>query len=282
MSEARKLQLFRVAAKIPAWLWVPLGYVASWIVAIVCPKPIQQWQINVKTAVGRRPSFLQRRRMIFNWIVNNVASLQLAALSPRQINDRVVIEAEQLAWLKTTFADTGLAVALAHMGSWDLAGAWASTNQLPVVSVAEKLPAGQFEYFRNLREQINIKVYPYDEPGLISKLAAATASRVVCLLSDRDFSARGVPVTWPSGARSTLPAGPAVLAQRTGATLIVITCFFRRGKMIMDVSSAIPVGAGQEGIDVATQLICDEFFRAIDHDCASWLMVQRYFRQEDT
>src|SRR5690606_16758367 len=48
---------------------------------------------------------------------------------------------------------------------------------------------------------------------------------VVCLLSDRDISGTGVEVEF-FGERTTLPAGPATLAFRTGAPLIPCAVYF--------------------------------------------------------
>ena len=57
-------------------------------------------------------------------------------------------------------------------------------------------------------------------------LRALRANEVVCLLCDRDLTGDGVEVEF-LGERTTLPAGPATLALRSGAPLIAVGCYFR-------------------------------------------------------
>jgi KDO2-lipid IV(A) lauroyltransferase len=48
----------------------------------------------------------------------------------------------------------------------------------------------------------------------------------VCLLCDRDLTGDGIEVEF-LGERTTLPAGPATLALRSGAPLVAVGCYFR-------------------------------------------------------
>ncbi len=59
-------------------------------------------------------------------------------------------------------------------------------------------------------------------------LKALRDNRIVCLLSDRDLTGDGVEVEF-FGERTTLPAGPATLALRTGAALLPVAVYFRSG-----------------------------------------------------
>jgi KDO2-lipid IV(A) lauroyltransferase len=51
----------------------------------------------------------------------------------------------------------------------------------------------------------------------------------VALLSDRDLSGRGIPVTF-FGEGTTMPAGPIALADRTGAAIHIIGSYFKHGR----------------------------------------------------
>ena len=56
-------------------------------------------------------------------------------------------------------------------------------------------------------------------------LRALKSGRLLSLLCDRDVGGGGIEVEF-FGERTTLPAGPATLALRTGAPLFPATCFF--------------------------------------------------------
>ena len=54
---------------------------------------------------------------------------------------------------------------------------------------------------------------------------------MVPLLADRDLSARGVEVEF-FGGRTRMPAGPALLALRTGAPLFVVSLWYDAGRRL--------------------------------------------------
>ncbi len=111
---------------------------------------------------------------------------------------------------RATMAATGAVVALPHSGNWDLAGAWACVTRLPVTTVAEALPNGDFESFLRFRERLGMEVLSHRDPGALIKLIGAVRrGRLVCLLADRDLAGRGLPVRW-RGHPITMPAGPGI------------------------------------------------------------------------
>jgi KDO2-lipid IV(A) lauroyltransferase len=54
------------------------------------------------------------------------------------------------------------------------------------------------------------------------------AGGTVALLCDRDLKGTGVPLTF-FGEETTMPAGPAALAERTGAHLVPVGIYFEEG-----------------------------------------------------
>jgi len=118
----------------------------------------------------------------------------------------------------------GMVAALPHMGNWDLAGAWMTASQdCELVSVAEQLePVEVYEEFLAYRRGIRIEVLPAGSAETYRALESAVRrGAIVALVADRDLSRRGVPVDF-FGARTRMPAGPALLAARTGAPLYPI------------------------------------------------------------
>lgn len=125
-------------------------------------------------------------------------------------------------------AGLGPILVLPHLGGWEWAAAWLSRVMgVEVTAVVEKLePADVFDWFVELRQSYGIEVIPLGPKAMASLVKAVKAKRIVCLLSDRDLSGNGIEVEF-FGERTTLPAGPALLARRTGAPLLPTAVYFR-------------------------------------------------------
>lgn len=129
--------------------------------------------------------------------------------------------------LRTELAQgRSVAAFLAHMGNWDLAGAWSSSSLAPVVTVAERLrPEALFEEFVSFRTGLGMSILPLTGgapsfPELVR--AVEGGGRLVPLLADRDLTSHGVEVVF-CGRRARMAAGPAALAVSTGCSLYPIS-----------------------------------------------------------
>lgn len=121
----------------------------------------------------------------------------------------------------------GVILALPHLGGFDFAAAWlAGRGVAPTVVVEALEPPELFEWFAAMRRAIGMEVIPLDSHAAAGVLRALSENRVVCLLADRDLAGDGVTVEF-FDEETTLPAGPATLALRTGATLIPTAVYFR-------------------------------------------------------
>ncbi len=126
----------------------------------------------------------------------------------------------------------GPILVLPHLGGWEWAAAWLNrVKGERVTAVVERLePPDLFEWFVDLRSAYGIEVVPVGADAMGRLVRAVRAKRIVCLLSDRDITGSGIEVDF-FGERTTLPAGPALLAKRTGAPLLPTAVYFRpRGK----------------------------------------------------
>ena len=168
----------------------------------------------------------------------------------------------------------GTILALPHSGNWDHAGAWCGATGVPFTTVAERLkPESLYDRFVEFRESLGMEVLPLTGGGrptfevLVERLEAGGT---LCLLSDRDLSARGVDVDF-FGATARMPAGPATLALRTGATLIPVTLSF------LDDGWRCVFHPEIEPSDVPTmtQAVADAFARGLAEHPADWHMLQR-------
>ena len=117
-------------------------------------------------------------------------------------------------------AGKGVIMALPHVGSWEYGGAFLATLGLPMTSVAERIePPELFEFFVAQRATMGLTIVPLDESSGRTIIATLRAGGLVGLLSDRDVAGNGVEVEF-FGEATTMPAGPATLALRTGARLV--------------------------------------------------------------
>ncbi len=113
----------------------------------------------------------------------------------------------------------GCILALPHIGSWEYGGAFLATQGLPMTAVAERIePPELFDYFVEQRAAMGLTIVPLDKHSGGTLLSTLRAGRLVGLLCDRDIEGTGIEVDF-FGERTTMPAGPATLALRTGATL---------------------------------------------------------------
>jgi phosphatidylinositol dimannoside acyltransferase len=131
---------------------------------------------------------------------------------------------------KAYAAGRGVIMVLPHSGNWDAAGVWmAHWLGGPFLTVVERLrPESLYRRFLEYRETLGFRVVPHtggERPSSAVLREWLADGGVVCLLVDRDLGRTGVPVTF-FGRTTTMPGGPAVLADQTGAALIPAVCQF--------------------------------------------------------
>ncbi|MFI0733988.1 phosphatidylinositol mannoside acyltransferase [Streptomyces sp. NPDC021225] len=175
----------------------------------------------------------------------------------------------------------GVVLALPHMANWDLAGAWVTTELgVPFTTVAERLkPEALYDRFVAYREGLGMEVLPHTGGSAFGTLARRLrAGGLVCLVADRDLSASGVEVKF-FGESAKMPAGPAILAARTGALLLPVTLWYdaspvMRGRVHPPIE--VPsMGTSAEKAAVMTQELADVFAAGIADHPQDWHMLQR-------
>lgn len=207
-------------------------------------------------------------------------SFRLPTWSPRRIKDGIdVRDVHRLT--EGLDAGRGVIIALPHLGNWDLAGAWVTTDlKVGFTTVAERLkPESLYDRFVAYREGLGMEVLPHSGGAAFGTLARRLrAGGLVCLVADRDLSASGVEVTF-FGDTARMPAGPALLAQQTGALLLPVTLWYD-GTPVMKARIHPPVeepetGDRTEKTSVMTQALADAFAVGIAEHPEDWHMLQR-------
>ncbi|MGW6397491.1 phosphatidylinositol mannoside acyltransferase [Streptomyces sp. NPDC055134] len=178
-------------------------------------------------------------------------------------------------------SDKGVIIALPHLGNWDLAGAWVTAKlETPFTTVAERLkPETLYDRFVAYRESLGMEVLPHEGGSAFGTLARRLrAGGLVCLVADRDLSESGIEVKF-FGDTARMPAGPAILAQQTGALLLPVTLWYD-GSPVMRGRIHAPIevpetGTRAERTSVMTQALADAFATGIADHPEDWHMLQR-------
>lgn len=176
----------------------------------------------------------------------------------------------------------GCVVAIPHSGNWDWAGAWASAMGWEVTTVAERLkPEAVFDKFLDFRRSLGMNIEPHvggDRPIQTVLGEALGKGHVVPLVADRDLSRGGVEVDF-FGDTARMPAGPALLAIRTGAPLYTVVLrndspTTGRGEILgpIDIPSDGPLA---KRLEQTMQLVADRFAEGIARNPQDWHMLQK-------
>jgi KDO2-lipid IV(A) lauroyltransferase len=172
----------------------------------------------------------------------------------------------------------GVILALPHLGGFDFAAGWLAGQGLgPTVVVEPVEPPELFTWFAGVRREIGMDVVALGPDAGSTIARALRANRLVCLLCDRDLTGDGVEVEF-FGERTTLPAGPATLALRTGAPLVPVGVYFRpRGHHAARIGPPVVAArAGRLSEDVTriTQDLAARFEALIRVEPTQWHLMQ--------
>jgi KDO2-lipid IV(A) lauroyltransferase len=173
----------------------------------------------------------------------------------------------------------GVILALPHLGGWEWAGFWMATvNKLPITVVVEPIePPQLFKWFASFRSKLGMKVVPLGPSAGTEIAAALRRNEIVCLLCDRDISGGGIEVTF-LGERTTIPGGPALMALRTGATVLPTAVYFEpNGKHLGLVRPPIDTsrkGTIKEDVVNVTTRLAEELEVLIRRDPEQWHLFQ--------
>lgn len=172
-------------------------------------------------------------------------------------------------------AGRGVVLALPHSGNWDIAGVWLTNTYGRFATVAERLkPESLYQRFVDYRESLGFEVLPLTggarPPGevLVDRLRD---NGLVCLMSDRDLTRSGVQVQF-FGEDTRLPAGPARLADETGAALLPVHTWFTDDGWGLRIHPALDTSTGDIG--TITQALAAHFEAGIAEHPADWHMLQ--------
>lgn len=281
---------WRVVRALPMGVTSPLFSAAGTVVARRRGRGVQRLAANLRRVVGPEMPDKQLdalvRRGMRSYTRYWQEAFKLPAFSPARVRDWFHLYGEE-EMAAVVAAGRGVVIALPHAGNWDAAGAWVAAKGWPITTVAERLPEGVYEQFLEFRRKLGMEIIPNtggDRPPLDVLAERLQQGAVVPLLADRDLSRRGVDVTF-FGGRSRMPAGPALLALRTGAPLYVAHLWYEPGRPVarFDGPVEVPVdGPLDVRVRELTQRVADRLAEGIARHPEDWHMLQKVWLSETT
>ena len=170
----------------------------------------------------------------------------------------------------------GAVMVCLHYGNWDLGAGAAAARGYPVTVVAETFSDGRLDAMVvGARTRLGMSVLKMERAGP-SLIRTLQRNGLLALLIDRPVIGDGVRVNF-FGAPVEVPAGPARLALRTGAA-IVVTAFPRAvpGRLAVETLSsfeiATPTRRGEDDVVNLTQKIMEVAERFVRQHPDQWYM----------
>ena len=280
------------------------AYFAGWAIVRLLPEKIAYslFARIAKYFVDKNGKSVKRLRRNLSQVDSDITSAQLELLvekamksymrywcdtfrspdwSKESIRSRVVCTNEEFL-TGPMHRGEGVIVALPHAGNWDLAGAYFTAMGFQLVTVAERLkPEPLFERFLEHRQSLGMEVLPLDSRAMGTLVQRARAGKLIALVADRDLSSSGVRVQF-FGAEARMPAGPALIAIRTGVPLITAVVSYTDSGIHIDFKRiVIPMeGSEQEKLSVVVQSCADNFALGIKEHPQDWHMLQQIWTDE--
>ena len=200
----------------------------------------------------------------------------------KRIQSTVTVNDPELL-LEPVRSKRGVVVALPHAGNWDHAGSYFCSQGIPLVTVVERLkPEKLFLKFLEYRQAIGMEALPLDGRVMGTLASRLREGKLVALVADRDLSRSGIDVKFFDGT-ARMPAGPALLAIRTGADLITAYVSYTALGIHIDFRKVQIASGNSESERVAktVQLCADNFAAGISEHPQDWHMLQRIWVDGD-
>ncbi|HET7420235.1 MAG TPA: hypothetical protein VFL27_07625 [Candidatus Dormibacteraeota bacterium] len=203
----------RLAAAAPggtAWFWLSVGQRRAALdnYAAVLGRERDDPEV---ARVARR-AFQNYGRMLMDFVL-------LPALSREDVLARMDVDGREHIDAALA-AGRGAILALPHMGSWDMSGAYSAASGYPMLAVAERFPGSLNDAVVGARRRLGVKVVTLGRDAVRAVREHLEANGVVALACDLE-QGPGVAVRF-FGRRAVVPSGPAAFALKTGAPILPV------------------------------------------------------------
>jgi phosphatidylinositol dimannoside acyltransferase len=207
-----------------------------------------------------------------------VEGARLPSTSRQEVLQRFVVVEGFEHLVEGMASGNGVVLALPHVGSWEYGGTFLAAVGYPMTSVAERLePPELFDYFVDQRAAMGLTIVPLDQSSGGAVMRTLRDGGLVGLLCDRDLLGNGIDVEF-FGEKTTMPAGPATLAMRTGATLLTAAVYSGPGQdhhaVVGGPIDLTRSGSLRSDVSRVTQDIADRFESLIRRAPEQWHVFQ--------
>lgn len=165
----------------------------------------------------------------------------------------------------------GLIFTLGHVGNAEAVAAGVASRGWPISVVADDSSyPGLFEEFSRTREQWGVHVIPWRKVREI--YTVLRRGEMLALLIDWGYREDGIPVRL-FDAWTTVPAGPATLAAKTGSLILPITILRKPDGKTFSISWADPIAvtaSDPASLQAASQQMADAFADSIRPAPEQW------------
>ncbi len=233
---------------------------------------------NLRRILGPRATADELDRLCrraFTHLLQNSFDLLRVPVLRRRITG--LVECDPAPLNAALAAGRGAIVVTAHIGNWDLSGAYIAALGYPISAVVEPVPGGWMQAFDRYRRATAMQTIPI--PDAAALRAAVRAGRVVALVADRDLTGAGI--TCPAfGAARRYPRGPAYYALRHRLPLLIgIISFMQRPgrppyRIDLEPVRFTPSGRLAEDVESLTRVLAARLNDWIARYADQWLVFE--------
>jgi len=262
-----------IVGRLPARAaWTVLGWITQ-LTYLLWPAKRKWSNVNFAHVLGLPPDHPDVRRMARAAYRNYARYLVELMRLPRMPLEAIAtrVESQGVESLIEIWRESGgLILVAAHVGNNEFVAGGVASHRLPINVLADDTSFPEmFDLLKRERERWGVRIVPWR--NLREVYAILKRKEMLGLLVDWGYRADGIPVRL-FGAWTTLPAGPAVLAGKTGATIVPIVAHRKPdGTYFVTHEPPIKVPSASDA-DVArgTQLVADALERIVGAAPDQW------------
>jgi KDO2-lipid IV(A) lauroyltransferase len=221
------------------------------------------------------------RKTFENFVLASIGFMQIHRFTRQQLMN--LVETRGQKFLTQALAQCrGVLLVSPHLGDWELACYVTAKMGYPLVVAAEPISPEHSQALGRFRRWSGLEVVMRTEP--IKMLNALKRNKILLLAGDRDFAGTGIELPFFAGRRS-IPRGPATLALRTGAVLLVGYFVLNPGQgkkpylgVIEPPVEYASTGNRDRDVNRLTEILTDRLCRAIQTYPDQWFVYNSEWR----
>jgi lauroyl/myristoyl acyltransferase len=242
---------------------------------VLWPKKRRYVNENFAHVLGRPPTSLEVRRKAFAAYRSYARYVVELMRLPRATNDQAaaLVDTSSLLPLEAYWKQSGKGLILtsAHIGNLEGVARGIARHGWPIAALADDTSFPElFELLKKQRREWGVNLIPWR--NLRDLYGVLRRNEILALIIDWGYRADGIPVRL-FGSWTTLPAGPAALAAKTGAPIVHIAIRRSDDRSGFRVTHSDPIhvtSTDQAELQRATQAIADALAATIAAAPEQW------------